>query len=216
MRDDLRGRREAADQRAPFRVGQRDLHGKAGGDDAEQRDDQRLELAEAEPLQVEDQEHVERGQQHADLEGNAEQQIEADGRADHLGDVGGDDGDLGRSPQRIGRPARIGVAAGLRQVAAGGDGEPRAQRLQHDRHDVGDERDEQQRVAELGAAGERGGPVARVHVADRDQIAGPRKAASRRALVPLHADGAVHVGQRRLAALPAPAEAPSSASTRTP
>ena len=68
--------------------------------------------------------------------------------------------------------ARKGVAAGLRQVAAGGDGEPRAQRLQHDRHDVGDQRDDQQRVAELGAAGERGRPVAGVHVADRDEIAG--------------------------------------------
>ena len=81
----------------PFRVGKRDLHGKAGGDDAEQRDDEGFEVAEAKALQIEDEENVERGQQHADLERNAEKQIEADGRADDFGDVGGDDGDLGSS-----------------------------------------------------------------------------------------------------------------------
>ena len=130
LRHDLGGRREAADHRPPFRVGQRDLDGEAGGDDAEQRDDQRLEIAKAQPLQIKDQEHVERGEHDADFERDAEQQVEADGRADHLGNVGGDDGDLGGEPERIGGPARIGVAAGLRQVAARGDGKPRAQRLQ--------------------------------------------------------------------------------------
>ena len=111
-------------------------------------------------------------------------------------------------PQRIGGPARIGVAAGLRQVAARGDGEARAQRLQHDRHDVGDEGDDQQRVAELGAAGERGGPVAGVHVAHRHQIAGPQEGREPARAGALHGDGAVHVGERRLPARPAPAEAP--------
>ena len=204
--EDLRGRREAADQRPPFRIGERDLHGKAGGDDTQQRDDQRLQVAEAQTLQVEDEEHVERGQQHADLEGNVEQQVEPDGRADHLGDVGGDDGELRRRPQRIGGPAGVGVTAGLRQVAARGDGEPRAQRLQHDRHDVGDERDKQQRVAELGAARERGGPVARVHVSDRDEIAWPQEGREPARAGPVHLDGAVDVGQGRLAPCPAPAE----------
>ncbi len=56
--------------------------------------------------------------------------------------------------------ARKRVAAGLRQVAPGADAEPRAERLQQDRHEVGQQRDGQQRVAELGAAGERGRPVA--------------------------------------------------------
>ena len=57
-------------------------------------------------LQPQDQEHVERGDDHADLERNAEQQIEADRGADHLGEVGGADGDLGEQPQRPGRPQR--------------------------------------------------------------------------------------------------------------
>ena len=75
-------------------------------------------IAEAELLHPQDQKHVERGQDHADLERNAEQEIEPDRRADHLGEIGGADGKLGERPERIGDPAREGVAAGLRQVAA--------------------------------------------------------------------------------------------------
>ena len=112
---------------------------------------------------------------HADLERNAEQQIEPDRGADHLGEVGGADRDLGQHPQRPRHRAREGVAAGLRQIAAGADAEPRAQRLQQDRHQVGQQRDGQQRVAELRAARERGRPVARVHVADGDQVARAEK-----------------------------------------
>ena len=69
-----------------------------------------------------------------------------------------------------GRP-RVAVAAGLGEVASAGDAEARGQRLQQDRHQVGDHDDAEQRVAEARAAGEVGGPVARVHVADRDQVA---------------------------------------------
>ena len=99
---------------------------------------------------------------------------------------------------------REGVAAGLGEIAAGGDGEPGAERLQHDRHDVGDQRDDQQRVAELGPAGERGRPVAGVHVADGDEIA---RAHESRGLAPRRAGGPngdrpVHVGQRGLRPVP--------------
>ena len=69
-------------------------------DDAQQRDDERLEPAEALLLQPQDQEHVQRGDQYAQFQRNAEQQVQADGGADHLGDVGGDDGDFGGKPQR--------------------------------------------------------------------------------------------------------------------
>ncbi len=47
-------------------------------------------------------------------------------------------------------PAREGVAAGLRQILAGADRQPRAERLQDDRHDIGEQRDRKQRVAETG------------------------------------------------------------------
>ena len=70
-------------------------------------------------------------------------------------------------------PARVAVAAGLRQVAAAGDPEPRRQRLQQDRHQVREHDDAEQRVAVLRAAGEVGRPIPGVHVADGDQVARP-------------------------------------------
>ena len=68
---------------------------------SKRRDDEGLDPAEAEVLQIEDEEHVERGDEHAELERNAEQQIEPDRGADHLGEVGGADGDLGQHPQHV-------------------------------------------------------------------------------------------------------------------
>ena len=62
--------------------------------------------------------------------------------------------------RKIDRP-RIGGAAGLRQIAIGGDAEPRRERLQQDRHQVRQQDDRQQRVTELRAAREIGRPVAR-------------------------------------------------------
>ena len=61
------------------------------------------------------------------------------------------------------------IAAGLGQVAAGGDAELDAEMLEQDRHEVGDHDDGEQRVAEFRAARQIGRPVARVHVADRDE-----------------------------------------------
>jgi hypothetical protein len=95
----------------------------------------------------------------------------------------------------------------LRKIASRGDTEPRAERLQQNRHQVGEQRNGEQRVPELGAAGERRRPVARIHVSDRDQIAGAeegyellaeRAGGSRR-------DGAEHLGERRSRALAPPA-----------
>ena len=205
--DDLDGRREAADHLAPIGIGHGDLNAEADGDDQEQRHHERLDITEAELLHPQDQKHVERGEQHADLERNAEQEIEPDRRADHLGQIGGADGELGERPERNGDIAREGVAAGLRQVAARGDAEPDAERLQHDRHQVRQQRDGQQRVAELRAAGERGRPVAGVHVADGDQIAGAEKCQQ---LPPQRAGGArpdraEHFGERGRAAWAPPA-----------
>src|SRR5262249_5062989 len=151
---DLYGRREATDHLAPIWIGHGDLNAEANRDDAEHGHDERLDPAEAEALHTEDQEHVERGQDHADLERDAEQEIEPNRRADHLCEVGGADGEFGERPQRIGDGAGEGVAAGLREVAVRGYAEPRTQRLEDDRHDVGEKRDREQRVAELRPAGE--------------------------------------------------------------
>ena len=70
---------------------------------------------------------------------------------------------------------RVAVAARLREIASAGDAEPDGERLQQDRHQVGDQDHAEQRVAVARAAGEVGRPVARVHVADGDQVARTRK-----------------------------------------
>ncbi len=60
------------------------------------------------------------------------------------------------------------------------------------------QRDEQQRVAELGAAGERGRPVAGIHIADGNEVARPhegRQLADVRA-PPRHTNGAENLLQR--------------------
>ena len=108
----------------------------------------------------------------ADLERDSEEQLETDGRADDLGEVGRTDGKLGQQPQGPRDPSGVGVAARLSQIAAGRDRQSRAQRLEQDRHAVGKQCYEQQRVGELCATGERGRPVAGVHVTDGDEVAG--------------------------------------------
>ena len=144
-------------------------------------DDQRLDVAEPRLLQVEHEQHVERRQADAPHQRQAEQQIQRDGRADHLGQIAGRDRDLAQQPQHDRRRARVVIAAGLRQIAAAGDAEPRGQRLQQDRHQVRQHDHAEQRVAVPRAAGQVGRPVAGIHVADRDQVA---RAGKRQHLAP--------------------------------
>ena len=70
----------------------------------------------------------------------------------------------------------VGLVAELRQIALGGHAQLEREALQQDGHQVGGHDDGEQRVAEARAAGDVGGPVAGVHVADRDQESGAEKA----------------------------------------
>ena len=97
------------------------------------------------------------------------------------------------------------VAARLGEVASRREAETRAQRLQQDRHDVRHQRDAQQRVAELRAAGERGRPVAGVHIADGNEVARPEEREETAPADAAHRNRAPHLTQRRLATRPAPA-----------
>ena len=65
------------------------------------------------------------------------------------------------------------IAAGLGQIAPGGDTELDAKMLQQDRHEIGDHDDAEQGVTKLRAARQVGRPIARVHVADRDEKTRP-------------------------------------------
>src|SRR5204862_6788779 len=78
--------------------------------------------------------------------------------------------------------------------------------LQHSPHAMGNQRDNTQRVPELGAARERGRPVAGVHVADGDDI--PRAKESRepaRGGCTSDRDRPVHIRQSSFTALSPPA-----------
>ena len=104
---------------------------------------------------------------------NVEEQIQRDRRADDFGQIAGGDRQLADHPEKPDDRRRIVVAARLREIAAGDDAELRCQPLQQDRHQVRHQDDAEQRVAELRSAGEIGGPVARIHVADGHQVSGP-------------------------------------------
>ena len=173
--EDVGGRRKAPQHPAPIGIGQYDLDQEADRDHPDQRDDERLDPAEALGLQPQDQEHVERGDDDADLERNAEDQIEPDSGADHLGKVGRHDRQLRQGPERPRYPARKRIAAGLRQILARPDGKARTQRLEDNRHDIAEQCHRQQGIAELAAARERGRPIAGIHVADGNQIARPEE-----------------------------------------
>ncbi len=64
------------------------------------------------------------------------------------------------------------IATCLGEITSGDDAELGGESLKEDRHEVGDEDDAEQRVAESRSTGEVGGPVAGIHVADGDEIAG--------------------------------------------
>ena len=172
---DFRGGHEAAEHPAQVRPRQEELDGEAAGDPENEGDDDALEDAEAVLLHEQHDEHVERGDDDARHERDAEEQVERDGGADHLREVARRDGDFRQHPEHDRRPARVVGPAGLGQVVAGADAEPHGQRLQQDRHQVRQQDHAEQRVAEPRPAGDVGGPVARVHVADRDEVARARK-----------------------------------------
>jgi len=127
-------------------------------------------------LQQENEQHIKAGDEHAHDQGNAEEQLQRNGRADDLGQVAGGNGNLGKEPQRIGDRLAVLLAAGLREIAAGGDAEFEREALEQNRQQVRDHDDEEQRVAVAGAGGEIGRPVAGVHVADGDEEAGAEEA----------------------------------------
>ena len=140
------------------------------------------------------------------MQRQAEQQIERDRRADHFGQVAGGDRDLAQHPQHDRGRARVAVAAGLRQIAAAGDAEPRGERLQQDRHQVRQHDHAEQRVAVARAAGEVGRPVAGIHVADGDEVArtGEGEQLAPEAGADRDGDRSVDFGQAEVSRRPAP------------
>ena len=139
-------------------------------DHPEQAGDGQLERPVAAALQSQQRERDDSGDHTAGEQRNAEQQVQRDRAADHLGQVGGDGHQLGLHPHAARDRAWEVVAAQLRQVAPGGQAQLGGQRLDQHRQQVGGDDHPEQQVAVLGAGGEVGGEVARVDVGDgRDE-----------------------------------------------
>ena len=149
---------------------------KRAGDPEDQQDHERLDVAELVLLQPEHQQHVGRRQAHAPRSSAARTAGSARSPTPITSARSQAAIAISHSTHRTSVvAARVAVAAGLRQVAAAGDPEPRRQRLQQDRHQVRQQDDAEQRVAVLRAAGEVGRPVPRIHVADGHQVARARE-----------------------------------------
>ena len=136
-------------------------------DHPEQPGDGQLERPVAAGLQGQQRERDDSGDHTAGEQRDAEQQVQRDRAADHLGQIGGDGHQLGLHPHAPRHPAREVVPALLRQVAPGGQAELGRQRLDEHGQQVGRDDHPEQQVAELGARGEVGGEVAGVDVGDR-------------------------------------------------
>ena len=149
------------------RLGVEQLEREGGDDDADQGGDPRLEPAKAHLLQGEDREGAGAGDHPGGEERNAEQQVEAERGADHLGDVGRHRDQLGLQPEADRGPSREGLPTQLGEVATGRDAQLRRLGLDQHRDQVRRQYDPEQQVAELGAAGDVGGEVAGVDVGDR-------------------------------------------------
>ena len=158
---DLRRRQEAFGDSKQIGPGKDDLQAETDADRQDQGDDQGLGVAKALVLQEQDQEHIQRGNADAPDERKAEEQIQGDGRPDHFGEIARRDGQFADDPKAEGDRLAVVVAAGLGEVAAGGDAQFERKALEQDRHEIGNHDDREQRVVVLGAARQIGGPVAR-------------------------------------------------------
>ncbi len=200
--DDLARGHKALQHPGHRRGGSHDLDRKADTNHDQQRDDKGFEETKTLVHQQQQQEGVERRDQRAADQGDAEQKFQRNRGADHFRKVAGDDRGLAGHPeQEVDGSGKAG-AAGLREVAVGDDAEPRGERLQQDRHQVRQQDHRQQRVAELGSAREVGGPVARVHITDGDQIAGAEEGQQPARPMPAkgHRDGRIDLRQAELRA----------------
>src|SRR4030095_2042572 len=156
-----------------FRENQLDRETRTDGKD--ERYDERLNVTEPFILKVKHSEHVEGSDDTSPNQRNAKEKLQADRRTDHFGQIACCDCDFAKNPQSPHRRSRVMVAAGLREITSGSNTEFDAEMLEQDRHEIRNHDDHQQSVTNPGAPGEIGGPIAWVHVADRDQKAGTGK-----------------------------------------
>src|SRR5713101_5991222 len=170
---DFGTRDEADGGRAPERMGKKDFVGEAGGNRGDKRDDEGFHQAKAAALQRENQENVASGNENTGQERQSKKKLESDRRAQDFCKIAGGDSRFTNDPQKQSGASGIVLAASLGEVPSRGNTELCGKRLQKHRQKAADEDNGKKRVAEFRATADVRSPVARVHVADGNQIARP-------------------------------------------
>jgi len=101
--------------------------------------------------------------------------MEGQGTAEHFGQIGGDDRDFRQHPLQARGRGAVALTGQLREIAAGGDAQPRAEALHDHSRQARQQHHEQQAVTKTRTGLDGGRPVTGVHVADRHQQAGTGK-----------------------------------------
>ena len=169
------GRCKANNHAIPIGIGHGDLNTKAHRNHCQQRDNKPFDPAKTAPLKPQDQQHISRCDQNTQLKRDRKQKVQRNRRPDHLGQVRGTNRQFGKNPQWPRNPHRECITARLRKIAPRSNRKPRAQRLQHNRHHIGQQRHKQQRIAKLRSARQRGRPVSGIHIANRNKVSRPGK-----------------------------------------
>ena len=190
-------RHEPREHRRRVGAGQEDLEEEASSDRHHHRQDNRLHLPHPPLLEPQQQERVERRDQAPPEHRHAEEELQRDDRAQHLGQVTGGNRNLGQHPEHRVDGERILGAAGLRQVVLGHHPEPRRQRLKEHGHHVRHQQDPDQRITKPCAPLQISRPVARVHVPDTHQVRRPQEREQPAQRIALrHRDRPMHLLQR--------------------
>ena len=167
----VEARHEAAGGGTPVDRAHEEPGEEADRDHGEQPDDDGLERAlPASGLHGEDADRDDADDEPAERQRNAEQQVECDGAADDLGQVGGGGDQFGLHPERAAWPGRQPLAEQFGQAGAGDDAELRRLVLHEDGDRVGGDEHPDEQVAVFGAGGQVRCDVAGVDVGDgRDE-----------------------------------------------
>ena len=173
--DDLPAWHETGQNLRQLRLGKNQLGGETTANSRDKSNDQGLDVTETFVLQIEHRQHIRCGDQTAPKQRNAEEKLQPDSRADHLGEIAGRDSDFAQNPESPHYRCRVVIPTRLGQIAPSGDAQLDAQVLEENCHQVRNHDDRQKGVAKPRASSQIRSPVARVHVTDRDEKTGPRK-----------------------------------------
>ena len=160
---------------APIRRAKPRFQEIGNGDDAYEHADDGLDLAEAAHFESQNEKRREGRCECCREEGHAEEEVEADRRADVLGEVCGHGDDFHHSPHAPHHGLGEVGAAMLGEIRAGGDSQLGRESLHQQGHQVARHHHPDQRVAELGTGLDVRGEVAGVDIGHAGDEGGPQE-----------------------------------------